>query len=96
MEHYHKLARQNPPAFLPDLAMSLNNLGRALSDLGRREEALAAYEEAVRTLLPFFQALPAAFAGWMQTMLGNYLWVCGEAKREPDWELVEEVRRGLR
>jgi tetratricopeptide (TPR) repeat protein len=33
--------------FLPDLAMSLNNLGASLSQLGRREEALAATQEAV-------------------------------------------------
>jgi tetratricopeptide (TPR) repeat protein len=37
----------NPQAFLPDLAMSLNNLGAMLSALGRREEALAATQEAV-------------------------------------------------
>jgi hypothetical protein len=67
-----------------------------LSALGRREEALAAYEEAVRTLLPFFQAFPAAFADWMQTMLGNYLWACQEAGEAPDAGLVEEVRRILR
>jgi hypothetical protein len=39
---YRDLAQQNPQAFLPDLAMSLNNLGNRLSALGRREEALAA------------------------------------------------------
>ena len=33
--------QKNPQVFLPDLAMSLNNLGTRLSDLGRREDALA-------------------------------------------------------
>ncbi len=93
---YRRLAQENPQAFLPDLAMSLNNLGNRLSALGRREEALAACEEAVRTLLPFFQAFPAAFADWMQTMLGNYLWACLKAWKLPDWGLVEEVGRSLR
>ena len=37
-----QLAQSNPAAFLPDLAMSLNNLGSILSELGRREEALDA------------------------------------------------------
>jgi tetratricopeptide (TPR) repeat protein len=41
------LAQTLPGAFLPDLAVSLNNLGICLSDLGRREEALAATQEAV-------------------------------------------------
>ena len=91
-----RLAEQNPQAFLPDLATSLNNLGRDLSALGRLEEALTAYEEAVRTLLPFFRVLPAAFADWMQVMLGNYLQACEEAGEETDWGLVEEVGRGLR
>jgi len=91
-----RLAQENPQAFLPDLAGSLNNLGRDLSALGRREEALTAYEEAVRTLLPFFRVLPAAFADWMQVMLGNYLQACEEAGEETDWGLVEEVGRGLR
>lgn len=33
---YEELARRNPDAFQPDLAMSLNNLGRARSGSGRR------------------------------------------------------------
>ena len=41
-----ELAKTNP-AFRPDLARSLNNLGIGYSDLGRRAEALAPTEEAV-------------------------------------------------
>ena len=42
-----QLAEARPDAFLPDLAMSLNNLGLMLRDLGRREDALSATQEAV-------------------------------------------------
>ncbi|HZV75471.1 MAG TPA: tetratricopeptide repeat protein, partial [Conexibacter sp.] len=35
------------PAYLPNLAMALNNLGIRYSELGRREEAVAPTEEAV-------------------------------------------------
>ena len=42
-----RLAKQNPDAFEPDLATSLNKLGGCCSDLGRREEALGAAERAV-------------------------------------------------
>src|SRR4051812_3336802 len=37
----------HPDAFLPDLAMALNNQSAHLSALGRREPALTAIEEAV-------------------------------------------------
>jgi tetratricopeptide (TPR) repeat protein len=40
---------QSNPAFLPNLAMALNNLGAHYSNLGRWEEALPATEEAVAT-----------------------------------------------
>ena len=44
---YRALAEARPDAFLPDLAMSLNNQSERLSDLGRREGALGAIDEAV-------------------------------------------------
>jgi tetratricopeptide (TPR) repeat protein len=56
-----QLAQARPDAFLPDLAMSLNNLAIMLSDLGRREEALAQAEEAVRLYRQLAQARPDAF-----------------------------------
>jgi tetratricopeptide (TPR) repeat protein len=56
-----QLAQARPDAFLPDLAMSLNNLASFLSDLGRREEALAKAQEAVRIREQLAQARPDAF-----------------------------------
>ncbi|MGV9976164.1 tetratricopeptide repeat protein, partial [Micromonospora wenchangensis] len=41
-----RLADTNPDTYLPDLAMSLNNLGNRLSELGRREQALTHTETA--------------------------------------------------
>ena len=43
-----------PDAFLPNLAMSLNNQSNRLAELGRREEALAAIELAVTIRRPAF------------------------------------------
>ena len=37
---YRELAAANP-AFLPDLASALNNLGSRYSEVGRRQDALA-------------------------------------------------------
>ena len=55
---YRELAAANP-AFLPDLASALNNLGNHYSDMGRREDALAAAEEAVRLYRELAAANPA-------------------------------------
>ena len=45
--HLRQLAADNPDAYLPDLAASLNNLGNRLAEAGQREEALAPAQEAV-------------------------------------------------
>jgi hypothetical protein len=46
VEIRRRLAAQRPDAFLPDLAMSLDNYGLLLYDLGRQEEARKASHEA--------------------------------------------------
>ena len=89
------LAAARPDAFLPDLAMSLNNLGNRLSDLGRREDALAAANEAVRALRPHFLQHPAAFADWMVTMVRNYLQYAEAAGVEPDEALLAPIAEAL-
>ena len=66
-----RLAQQQPDAFLPDLARSLNNLGNQLSDLGQREEALAATQEAVEIRRGLAQAQPQAFLPDLAGSLNN-------------------------
>jgi tetratricopeptide (TPR) repeat protein len=73
VEHYRKLAAARPDAFLPDLAMSLNNLGAMLSELGRREEALAASREAVTITMPLVERHPAAFIEPFMKRVGNLM-----------------------
>jgi CHAT domain-containing protein/tetratricopeptide (TPR) repeat protein len=75
MRIYRRLARKNPAAFLPDLAMSLNNLGNRLGDLGRREEALTAAEEAMRIRRRLARKNPAAFLPDLAKSL-NSLGIC--------------------
>jgi tetratricopeptide (TPR) repeat protein len=58
---YHALAQAQPNAFLPDLAMSLNNRAGRLSDLGRRGEALTASEEAVAAYRALADTHPDTF-----------------------------------
>ncbi|MEJ5241467.1 MAG: tetratricopeptide repeat protein, partial [Anaerolineales bacterium] len=69
---YRQLAQINPQAFLPDLAMSLNNLGVLFSELGRREEALQAAQEAVEIRRQLAQVNPQAFLPDLARSLGSY------------------------
>ncbi|MFL5288491.1 MAG: tetratricopeptide repeat protein [Rhodopila sp.] len=64
-------ADQQPDAFTPDLAMSLNNLANRLSALGRREEALAAAEDAVRLRRTLAATRPDAFTPDLAGSLNN-------------------------
>lgn len=66
------LAQSNPQAFLPDLAMSLNNLGKMLSDLGRREKALVAAQEAADIRRKLAEKNPQAFLPDLARSLGAY------------------------
>ncbi|HWN52788.1 MAG TPA: tetratricopeptide repeat protein, partial [Xanthobacteraceae bacterium] len=59
-------------AFLPDLAMSLNNIGVHLGNLGRREEALAASQEAVDIYRRLAQTRPDAFLPDLASSLNNH------------------------
>ena len=59
---YRQLAAARPDAFLPDLAMSLNNQSNCLADLGRREDALAAVEELATAYRQLAAARPHVFS----------------------------------
>ncbi|HEX2074239.1 MAG TPA: hypothetical protein VHF92_10675, partial [Geodermatophilus sp.] len=66
-----QLAAARPDAFLPDLAMSLNNLAAFLSALGRREEALERAAEAERVYRQLAAARPDAFLPDLAMSLNN-------------------------
>ncbi|MEB3302374.1 MAG: tetratricopeptide repeat protein, partial [Cyanobacteriota bacterium] len=55
---YRELAQSNP-AYRPDVAMALNNLGKSLSEVSRRPEALASTEEALKIYRELAQSNPA-------------------------------------
>ncbi|MBB4752791.1 tetratricopeptide repeat protein [Actinoplanes lobatus] len=68
---YRRLAEANPDACLPDLAMSLNNLGNRLSELGLREQALARAEEATVIYRRLAEANPDACLPDLAMSLNN-------------------------
>ncbi len=69
---YRVLADADADAFLPDLAMSLNNYANSLSALGQREPALAAARESVDTYRQLAQARPDAFLPNLAASLISY------------------------
>ncbi|MGO9296536.1 MAG: tetratricopeptide repeat protein, partial [Streptosporangiaceae bacterium] len=89
---YRQLAAARPDAFLPDLAMSLNNQSGRLSELGRREDALAAIEEAVTIRRQLAAARPGAFLPALATSLYKQAGVRSElGRREDALAAVEEA-----
>ena len=65
------LAAQQPDAFLPYLAMSLNTLGNRLSSsVGRCAEALAAFKEAISIRRALANDKPDTFVPDLATSLG--------------------------
>ena len=92
---YRALAAENP-AFLPDLAAALNNLGIRYGEVGRRGEAVAPTEEAVER----YRALAAENPAYLPDLAGalNNLGVrYGEVGRRgeavaPTEEAVERYR----
>ena len=71
VKHYRVLAAASAERFLPDLAMSLNNLFAGLSDVGRADEALAAIEEAVKHCRVLAAASAERFLPDLATSLNN-------------------------
>ena len=66
-----KLAREQPEAYLPDLARSLGNLGSVLM---QRDAAQAAtlLAEAIEILTPFFSEQPGAFQSLMEALTSKH------------------------
>src|SRR5215813_11703910 len=89
---YRELAAVRPDAFLPNLAMSLNNQSNHLGDLGRRLEALAAIEEAAGIYRQLAAARPDAFLPNLATSLNNQsIHLASLGRREEGRAAIEEA-----
>ena len=65
------LADADSDAYLPDLAVSLNNLGVRLAATGQRQAAVAPAQEAVTIRRQLAQANPDAYLPYLATSLNN-------------------------
>jgi hypothetical protein len=66
-----RLAEANPDAYLPDLAMSLNNLANQLAEIGQRQAALAPAQEAAELYRALAEANPDAYLPDLAGSLNN-------------------------
>ncbi len=71
---YKKLAEKNPDAYLPDLAMTQNNIGNSYSALKRFDDAEKAYREALKIRKELAEKNPDAYLpdlAMTQNNIGN-------------------------
>ncbi len=86
LKTYRQLA-QNNPAYLPDVAMTLNNLGNLVADDSRHEEAEKRYQEALKTYRQLAQNNPAVYLPYVAITLNNLgLLVAADSSRREEAE----------
>ena len=71
LQIHRELAQQNPEAYLPKVATSLNNLGVLLSDTNDPKKAQDYYEEALQIHRELAQQNPEAYLPKVATSLNN-------------------------
>jgi len=69
--HIPRTRESQPGAYLPDVAMTLNNLASLYSDTQRRKAAEEAYQEALSTYRELAKANPEAYLPNVATTLNN-------------------------
>ena len=86
---YRQLAATHPDAFLPNLAMCLNNQSNRLSDLRRFEDALAAIEEAVTTYRQLAVSRPQMYAARLTSSLRVWATVLASLGRNSEADEIK-------
>ena len=71
LQIHRELAQQNPEAYLPDVAISLNNLGVLLRDTNDLKKAQDYYEEALQIRRELARKNPEAYLPDVATSLNN-------------------------
>jgi Tfp pilus assembly protein PilF len=71
LEFYRNRAESSPEAYLPDVAMTLNNLGNLHSDTGKHGDAEKEYKEALEKYRQLAEASPEAYLPDVAGTLNN-------------------------
>jgi tetratricopeptide (TPR) repeat protein len=92
-------ASDDPDTYLPQLAMSLNDLANRLSEVGERQEALEVAREAVTHYRELAQASPGTYLPDLAVSLSNLTgFLSGVGERQEALEVAREavtIRREL-
>ena len=62
MRIYGELSQHSPDVYMPDIAITLSNMGILYAEIGYPDEALAYYKESLRIYREFFKRYPSAYA----------------------------------
>jgi len=99
LEIYRKLADENPKAYLPDVATTLNNLGVLHSDLNEYSKALKEYEETLEIRSKLADENPKAYLPDVAMTLNNLANLHSDLNEYPkalkEYEEALEIRRKL-
>ena len=86
LEILRKLAKDNPDAYMGDVAMTLNNLANLHSDLNRPADAEKEYQEALEIYRRLAKDNPDAYMGYVAMTLNNLANLHSDLNRPADAE----------
>ena len=86
LQELRELSKQNPEAYKPDVAMTLNNLGTLFSDTNKLKQAQAHYEEALKLYQDLAKQNPEAYNSYVAMTLNNLVILYLELKKKGDAE----------
>ena len=99
LKELRELAKQNPEAYNPDMAMPLNNLGSLLKNTNELKQAQAYYEEALETCRELAKQNPEAYKPDVATTLNNLGYLLSDTNHlkqaQAYFEEALEIRREL-
>ena len=96
---YRRLAQENPQAYEPDVATTLNNLAILYQNTQRFNESEKMYQEALETYRRLAQENPQAYEPYVATTLNNLAILYSDTQRfnesEKMYQEALEIRRRL-
>ena len=96
---FRRLAKDNPAAYMDDVACTLNNLANLHSALNRPVEAEAEYKEALEICWELAKDNPAAYIDIVAQILNNLAILYAKLNRfdeaEEEYKVALEIRRRL-
>ena len=91
-----QLAKTNPAAYQPDVAMTLNNLGVLYYTTQRLKEAEAAFQEALDSYRQLAKTNPAAYQPYVAATLNNLANLYSDTQRLKEAEAAHQEALDIR